>query len=147
MADYEAGRRAIRVFHAALAEGRSISLETTLTGRTVLARLRTARAAGYDVTLIYIALENAELNVQRVAQRVSRGGHDIEPSLVRRRVGESQANLPQALALAQRAVVLDNSGPAYRRLLEMRNRDIVFISPDIPDWPKRRLSAIRTMLA
>jgi predicted ABC-type ATPase len=147
MADYEAGRRAIRLFHAALAEGRSISLETTLTGRAVLARLRTARAAGYDVTLIYIALENAELNVQRVAQRASRGGHDIEPSLVRRRVGQSQANLPQALALAQRAVVLDNSGPAHRRLLEMRDGNIVFVSPDIPDWLKRRLSTIRTMLA
>lgn len=147
MADYEAGRRAVRLFHAALAEGQSISLETTLTGRTVLARLRTARAAGYDVTFIYIALENAELNVQRVAQRVGRGGHHIEPSLVRRRVGESQANLPQALALAQRAVVLDNSGPAHRRLLEIRDRNIVFVSPDIPDWLKRRLSAIRTMLA
>jgi predicted ABC-type ATPase len=147
MDDYEAGRRAIRLFHAALAEERSISLETTLTGRTVLARLRTARAAGYDITLIYIALENAELNVQRVAQRVSRGGHAIEPSLVRRRVGGSQANLPQALALAQRAVILDNSGPAHRRLLETRERNIVFLAPNIPDWLGRRLSVIRTALA
>ena len=67
VAAYEAGRQAIRLFHAALAEGRSICLETTLTGRTMMARLYAAKAAGYDVTLIYIALQSAELNVQRVA--------------------------------------------------------------------------------
>jgi predicted ABC-type ATPase len=146
-ADYAAGRRAVRLFHAALEDGRSISLETTLTGRTVMARLHAARAASYGITLIYIALHSAELNVQRVAQRVSRGGHAIEPSVVRRRVAESQANLPQALALAHRAVVLDNSGPAHRRLLEIRNRSVVFESPDMPDWLKRRLPTIRMVLA
>src|SRR5213078_2666804 len=39
--------------------------------------LHKAVDAGYDVTLIYIAVQSAKLSALRVDQRVARGGHDV----------------------------------------------------------------------
>jgi predicted ABC-type ATPase len=50
-ADRVAGKTALALFESSLAAGRSLSLETTLAGHSILRRLRTAKAAGYDVEL------------------------------------------------------------------------------------------------
>ncbi|MEV9280674.1 hypothetical protein AB0165_29615, partial [Klebsiella variicola] len=46
-----------------------------------------ARRTGYEVGLAFVALRAATLNVERVAQRVEKGGHDIPEPIVRRRYG------------------------------------------------------------
>jgi len=69
----EAGAAAIRQFERSLKDGRSISLETTLSGHSGLMRMKRAKAAAYDVSLVYVALTDAELNVSRVAARVRQG--------------------------------------------------------------------------
>jgi predicted ABC-type ATPase len=58
---------AVRRFDESLAAGKSISIETTLTGHSALQRMERAKAADYEVSLIYVALRDAERNVRRVA--------------------------------------------------------------------------------
>lgn len=53
---YDAGREAIRLFRQSIAERKSISFESTLTGQTVLNRMAEAKEAGYEVDLRYVAL-------------------------------------------------------------------------------------------
>ena len=48
-------------------------------------RIREVQAVGYSVQIIYFWLPNADLAVERVAYRVSRGGHDIPEDVIRRR--------------------------------------------------------------
>jgi predicted ABC-type ATPase len=72
-----AGRAAITLFQTNLAEAKSISLETTLSGNTVLQRMAAAKRAGYEVELRYVALASPELHIHRIAQRVAKGGHYI----------------------------------------------------------------------
>ena len=147
MPDVEAGREAIRRFRAAIAAGASVSLESTLTGNTVLARMRAARHAGYTVSLFYVALATSEDNIARVAARVANGGHDIPEAVIRRRVAASQDNLPAALAIAHFAKVHDNSNREIEKLLEVAHHRIVFEVPDPPEWLATRLAAIRAALA
>ena len=130
----QAGREAIRRFEAALEGGRSLSMETTLTGHTAVQRLRRAKDAGYDVSLIFVALDNQELNVGRVAERVRSGGHHIPPELTRKRVAISIGNLPAALAIADQAIVLDNSGKSHRPVMEIMDQRVTFLADKLPTW-------------
>jgi predicted ABC-type ATPase len=145
-ADVEAGKEAIRLFRAAITAGQSVSLESTLTGATILARMKSARAAGYEVSLYYVALMSADDNVARVAARVANGGHHIPEDVIRRRVTASQDNLPAALALADHGKVFDNSGPLPRHLLTVAHRRVLFEAPSSPEWLGSRMAAIQDSL-
>ena len=132
--DFAAGKEALRLFDLTLAEGRSLSLETTLTGRTVLGRMQAAKDAGYRVTLRYVAVSDIATNIRRVQGRAVRGGHWIDPDTIKRRVAGSLNNLPAAIAIADRAVLLDNSGTSHHRVLEVERGRVVFEVADPPPW-------------
>ena len=65
--------------------GRGFALESTLSGRTYARMIPEWRRAGYYVTLFFLEIPTAEIAVQRVALRVSQGGHDIPEADIRRR--------------------------------------------------------------
>lgn len=110
LADTQAGRKAIQLFNYALQNGISFSMESTLSGVSVLKRMEMAKQAGFLLEIHYIGLNSAELNVQRVAERVQNGGHWIDPDLVRQRFYNSRDNLYQAIELAHSCLIYDNSG-------------------------------------
>ena len=58
---------------------------TFLASRTLAARIPGWQACGYYVGLLFMWLPNADMAVQRVAQRVQSGGHDIPEATIRRR--------------------------------------------------------------
>jgi predicted ABC-type ATPase len=144
--DFAAGKEALRRFDQAIAEGKSLSLETTLTGRTVLGRMKAAKDAGYDVTLRYVGVRDADVNVERVTARAAEGGHWIEPEVVRRRVAASLENLPAAVAIADRALLLDNTGAAHRPVLEVEQGRVLSQAPDPPPWLAGQLPRIAAEL-
>ena len=145
--DAQAGRAAVRLFEESLAQRKSICMETTLTGHSAVLRMQRAKDAGYAVSLVYVALHDPELNVRRVAARVRQGGHAIDPGTIRKRVGASLANLARALAIADQAIVLDNSGQAHRRILETAAGQVTYLSEPLPRWLHGQLPAILAALA
>ena len=92
-ADIQAGRLMLAELDRHAQEGRSFAFETTLSGWGYLRKIRRWRADGYRVSLIFLSLPSAEDAVRRVAQRVSRGGHDVPPDVVRRRFAAGLRNL------------------------------------------------------
>lgn len=69
------------------------AFETTLSGRGHLKMVRDLRAQNWQIKLIYLALLNSQLAVQRVAERVAHGGHDIPKEDIQRRFPRSLRNL------------------------------------------------------
>lgn len=79
--------------------------------------IRESRLAGYRTQLLFVALANADLHVQRVRDRVMKGGHDIPENTIRRRYDVSFENLAKAIPLCDEVAVFDNSsagGPVAR---------------------------------
>ena len=68
-----------------------------------------ARDAGYFVTVYFICVSEPEINIRRVENRVSLGGHDVPRERISPRYWRSLALLPAAIAVADRAVLFDNS--------------------------------------
>jgi predicted ABC-type ATPase len=132
--DRKAGVEAIKLFRQTLGEGRSMSLESTLTGHTILKRMIEANGAGYQIGLRYVALRSPELNINRVRA----GGHHIDPEVVRARVVSSFENLPRAIAIADRSVIYDNSGDRHIPVLDIVHGEIRQLA-ELPHW----LAALR----
>jgi predicted ABC-type ATPase len=68
-----------------LAQGHSFGWETTLATRSYVSLLKDAKQLGYSVHLLFLYLDSPHTAIQRVAQRVKRGGHYIPDADVLRR--------------------------------------------------------------
>jgi predicted ABC-type ATPase len=133
----QAGRLAIERSRTFLKERQDFALETTLAGNGQLATIREAKALGYWVFVVYVALSNPQRNVVRVSLRVAEGGHNVPEADVLRRYERSMANAPVALKLADEGVVFDNSGAEHRRVLVVRGGEIVWRAEELPEWVRR----------
>ncbi|MBO7441988.1 MAG: zeta toxin family protein, partial [Paludibacteraceae bacterium] len=68
-------------------------METTLATRSYSELVKRAQEKGYKVTLLYFWLSSPELAVERVARRVSEGGHNIPKDVIYRRYEKGLKNL------------------------------------------------------
>ncbi len=132
--DVQAGRQAIEHLGLAIAAGQSFSLETTLSGTSVLKRIRTAKAAGFFVELRYVGLACFDLNIERVAQRVAKGGHAIDAQTIERRYKTSLANLPIALQWVDEASIWDNSYEVPQLHLVVSPSSVTVLQAKQPGW-------------
>ncbi len=105
-----AGRVMLRRLDDLAAARADFAFESTLAARTFAPWLRTQRAAGYRVHIVFVSLPDADTAVQRVAERVRGGGHDVPESSVRRRYEAGLRNFHGLYrALATSWQLLDNS--------------------------------------
>ena len=81
----EAGRLMLQRIEDLLAKDETFSIETTLATKSYINLVRRARAKGYTVRLLFFWLNSPELALQRIAERVAKGGHNIPEPIVRRR--------------------------------------------------------------
>ncbi|MFD0669412.1 zeta toxin family protein [Ramlibacter sp. MAHUQ-53] len=89
----------------------SFAFETTLAGRGYLRQIPRWQAAGYRVKLIFLGLDSPQEAIERVAQRVRQGGHDVAPAVIRRRFAAGLRNFRAAYApLVDAWARYDNSG-------------------------------------
>ncbi|MBR1642907.1 MAG: ATPase, partial [Butyrivibrio sp.] len=58
---------------------------TTLCGNAILNNIANAKKEGYLIEVHYIGLSSVELAKERVAKRVSEGGHGVNASDIERR--------------------------------------------------------------
>lgn len=79
---------------------KDFAFETTLAGRSYLRLVRSLRADGWRVELIYLALPNKEMSHLRVAERVAHGGHNIPAADIERRFSRSLGNLLNSFSSA-----------------------------------------------
>jgi predicted ABC-type ATPase len=154
----EANSRAWHVGRAqlerAIRGGLSYAFETTLGGTTITRLLLQAASAGGRVRIWYVGLTSPELHIERVRQRVERGGHDISEEKIRERWDSSRRNLVRLLPHVGEVVVYDNSltvelhrgeRPRPTKLLHIRDRRVVEAIPmsEVPDWAKPIFEAAR----
>ena len=109
-AAHQAGRLMLMQISAHVAHSRSFALETTLSGLSYAQKIPQWRALGYAVALHFLALPNPAVAIERVAQRVRQGGHNIPQDVIRRRFASGQTNLARCCALVDVWDVYDNSG-------------------------------------
>lgn len=89
----EAGRIMLKRVDDLINDQVDFALETTLSTRSYVSLIRKAHLQGYKVSLLYLWLSSTAIAVQRVARRVSKGGHHIPDDVIQRRYDRGLHNL------------------------------------------------------
>ncbi len=107
---FEAGRIMLNRMNYLLEKGEDFAFETTLSARSFVSFIKKAKEQGYKITLVFVWLESVELAKQRVAERVKRGGHNIEADVIERRYKAGLKNLNELyIPICDDWMVFDNS--------------------------------------
>lgn len=141
LADLEAGRKAIELFKFAIKNQISFSMESTLSGSSILQRMEKARADFYT-RLNYIGVDNPKINIARVKARVKAGGHFIDEKTILKRYEISRQNLIKAIYNADEVFIYDNSFDKPKLALQISDKNVFIINNHLPNWCNELLNEL-----
>lgn len=132
-----------------LLEGVSFGFETVGSHPSKLEFLKYAKELGYKITLLFVATENPEINVRRIAERQKKGGHGVPNDKVYSRYKRTLALLEEYFEIADDAFVWDNSLEAtgendsgMRELVRKTQEGIELLSTAFQvNWVQKYLSS------
>ena len=110
---FQAGRIMLERLEQLIGENKSFSFETTLSGHAYLDFIKKAKERGYGITLFFVFLNSVNLAKERIAIRVSKGGHSIPEEVIERRYHKGLHNFSTYAKEANDWYVYDNSGNEY----------------------------------
>lgn len=127
------GKESIRRIDACLEKGVSFTQETTLSGYRTERTAKKAREMGYSVRLYYVGLNTAAESLERIQNRVRRGGHDIDREDVLRRFSGRWEAVAKVLPYCDVAEFYDNDN-GFRLVAEYRNGELLVVGDEPPQW-------------
>jgi predicted ABC-type ATPase len=135
---YEAARIAGAIRQELLRQRESFVFETVFSDPVgdKLSFLKEAALAGYTVLLCFIGMSGPEISEERVAMRVSQGGHDVPSEKLFARYPRILANLRTALRELPYVWVFDNDDlrTPFRLVTVCEDGRIVELHRPTPAW-------------
>jgi predicted ABC-type ATPase len=129
-----AGKIFFRRLRALVAEKRSFITEVTLSSSRLARHFSGFHAAGYEVEIVFIHLESADLCIARVAERVRKGGHRVPSSDVRRRYRRCVANFWRRYrAMVDGWFLMQNSSQSFRLVAYGTSESLIVEDPPLYD--------------
>ncbi len=100
--------------------------------------LKWAAQAGYTTILCFIGTSGPEMSEQRVAMRVSQGGHDVPTEKLIARFPRTLVNLKSALRELPHVRVFDNDDlrTPFRLVTVCEHGELVRLHQPVPKWLK-----------
>lgn len=105
----DAAIEAARQRTEAIQNKQSFIMETVLSTREKIDLMNEAKAQGYHVRLMFITTQSPTINVDRVQNRVSKGGHDVPVDKTVSRYEKSMNLVAEAANIADSAFIFNNS--------------------------------------
>ncbi|KAE9532258.1 zeta toxin family protein [Ursidibacter arcticus] len=145
LADSQAGRKAIELFKFAIAHQISFSMESTLSGNSILQRMKKAKENGFYIRLNYVGVDDPDINVKRVKARVASGGHFIDETTIRNRYDISLQNLTKIVPLCDEVFIYDNSGEVPNLIFHLSENELMQWVDELPKWCAELLEELLTL--
>jgi predicted ABC-type ATPase len=143
MESYAAARVAGSLRSALVEQGESFVFETVFSDPVgdKLAFLKDAAERGYTVILCFIGISSADVSEQRVAMRVTQGGHDVPSEKLTSRYPRTLANLRSAIRELPHVWIFDNDDlrEPFRQVAVYEQGRRIFEGRPAPKWLRRIL--------
>jgi predicted ABC-type ATPase len=131
-ASIQAGRIMIERIRNLSEKKQDFGFETTLSGRSYVNILQDLKEKGYRLHLFFLWLPSADLALERIADRVRTGGHNIPEGVVRRRFQKGLSNFIKFYRpLLDSWFIMDNSGETPRMIAVENNGAQKIVIPEI----------------
>ena len=119
-------------------QGESFVFETVFSDPVgdKLSFLKQVAQQGYTVVVCFIGVAGPGRSEERVAMRVSQGGHDVPTDKLGARFPRTMTNLKQAIRKLPCVLVFDNDDlrTSFRLLAVFQNGRQKFLTKSIPGW-------------
>jgi predicted ABC-type ATPase len=135
---YEAAKVVTQLRQELVSLRESFVLETVFSDPVgdKLGFLKEAAQSGYTVVLCFIGIAGPETSEQRVAMRVSQGGHDVPSEKLVARFPRTMANLRAAISQLPHVLIFDNDDLRipFRRVAVFEKGRLEWDARHIPKW-------------
>ncbi len=132
----KAGASALTLQKQFIQKRQSFAVESTLSGKQINSLITQAKAAGYEISLFYVAVNSKAIQAERIRNRVIEGGHNVLLEDAQRRYDRSIKNLNNLIAFVDKVVIYDNSGHKKRHLASIQNNKVSKLNNNPPPWFK-----------
>ena len=129
----EGAKKAVSIIEDCLKKEICFTQETTLSGKTTLNTIKTAIEKDYYVRLYYVGLDTKEESLLRIANRVKKGGHNIDTDAVSKRFDKRFDDLLDVLPYCNEATFYDNDN-GFVTVAKYKNGEMQFIGHKKPLW-------------
>ena len=133
LSSYGVGRKTIEKIQKCLSENISFTQETTLAGRYTQKVAKQAQSQNYHIRLYYVGLDTLEESLERIQNRVKKGGYNIPQEIVSRRYARRFQSLCRILPYCNEAVLYDNYN-GFTEVAQYRNGELIIETPTPPQW-------------
>jgi predicted ABC-type ATPase len=138
LAPYEAAQVADALRRELLKRGESFVFKTVFSDPVgdKVAFLEEAARQGYGVVVCYIGVAGPEQSTERVAMRVSQGGHDVPDDKLLARFHRTLDNLRSAVRRLPHVLVYDNSDlrAPFRQIAAFEHGELRDLREPVPEW-------------
>lgn len=111
----------------------TIGVETVLSSSKYRRLVALAQSRGFLVKMIYVTLQSAEMQIERVARRVRTGGHDVPAAKIIDRRRRSFEELAWFVRNVDQCTIFDNSFGEPEKLSVLADRVLVRFGRLPPD--------------
>lgn len=127
------GKSSLKKIRECIDKGLSFTQETTLSGYKTESTAKEVKALGYHVRLFYVGLDTLDESLQRIENRVRRGGHNIPQEDVTRRFQSRWDAVAKVLPYCDGAEFYDNDN-GFVKVAEYRNGEFRRIGTNTCTW-------------
>lgn len=129
----EGGKKAVALIDECLEKEICFTQETTLSGVKTLHTVKKAIAKDYYIRLYYVGLDTKEESLLRIANRVRKGGHNIDTGAVSKRFDKRFDDLLTVLPYCNEATFYDNDN-GFVTVAKYKNGELQTIGHHQPQW-------------
>jgi predicted ABC-type ATPase len=115
-------------------KNKSFSFETVMSHRSKLKEIKSSKKNGYKVYLYFVCTDLPEINIERVKDRIGKGGHKVNFEKISSRYISTLANLFPAIKLSDRVFLFDNSGKKHELIGEISSGLLQIKTDKLPNW-------------
>lgn len=110
--------------------------ETVMSHPSKIEEIKEAKEKGYRTYLYFICIDDPEVNVSRVENRVIKGGHNVSPEKISSRYYNTLNNLMPMIENVNKTYLFDNSSEEYRLIAKIADKRLSLeIDPsELPNW-------------
>ena len=129
----EGGKKAVAIIDECLEKEICFTQETTLSGVKTLNTIKRAIDKDYYIRLYYVGLDTKEESLLRIANRVRKGGHNINADAVAKRFDKRFDDLLTVLPHCNEATFYDNDN-GFVTVAKYKNGELQTVGQNRPLW-------------
>lgn len=131
---YEASLIASFIRWALYNKKKGFAFESVMSHKSKLNEIISAKKKGLKIYLYFVCIDNPAINIERVKDRVKKGGHNVNSEKLKNRYLNTLKNLYPSIRLSDKVYLFDNSGKSLELIAEISNEKMTIKSNYLPNW-------------